>query len=569
MHAFYMNILFLIICSVVLCLLIAAGKLIEVRVNSLCGAANTHFDFTISALRKVITENTKTYLPRFRFFLVLLLVIVFILIILNRYYFVIIWFVILLHFAVRPIRMMSHFAYRLWQGFVISVMTVLPILLMETLIHQSMNVQPYTLIGAIIVAISYWTLGYRDTRIPPATFQTAYPWKKQKYGNIVIYSGRTMACAEAKLIVHDCYAMLEEICQLLDRPGVVQPISIFLCPDRLCYNRLTGSRRTTSGMVQGRCVVICYDGWKQSKSSVAHELAHIISAESSPIYHIPLLEEGLACFIEEHIVPHSTTPRSVIVTLRLLQLAEPVVFYGWYLNDIPDWNASETYSHAHAFVHFLIHRNGMAQFLRLYQISSSNQATDYTKRLEQAIRDVYGMSAEALEREWRYEHSVFRGGPSMYWHCISPGAKKALNAVDKVTVSYGYNQARPEHLLLAVLQQSSNVIGELLEQHNVDVKDLLHAVISLARPSDAIEPWMGWNSQTKMVFSFAVHEAVTGGYAYIGEEHLFLGLLHEQEGEAYRILTEHQICLSDFRHWLTDPDFRRRRGISDRKAPLE
>ena len=112
---------------------------------------------------------------------------------------------------------------------------------------------------------------------------------------------------------------------------------------------------------------------------------------------------------------------------------------------------------------------------------------------------------------------------------------EALQAAQQLAVEYQHNQLEPEHLLHALASQEQGLIPQLLQKMNVDPGSFSAAVAeklsALPRVSGSgRDPDKVYISQaTDKVLSAAAREAKAMKDDFISVEHLFLGLLDEQD----------------------------------------
>ncbi len=106
-----------------------------------------------------------------------------------------------------------------------------------------------------------------------------------------------------------------------------------------------------------------------------------------------------------------------------------------------------------------------------------------------------------------------------------------------------------EHLLLGMLRESDEVMTELFDLLDVDVRrvreELLGNRLVVERVSTS--PDLPLAEETKKALAFAVHEAESMGHQSVGTEHLLLGLLRVDTGAAAQYLTSHGFDLFELR----------------------
>jgi ATP-dependent Clp protease ATP-binding subunit ClpC len=106
-----------------------------------------------------------------------------------------------------------------------------------------------------------------------------------------------------------------------------------------------------------------------------------------------------------------------------------------------------------------------------------------------------------------------------------------------------------EHLLLGMLREADPIMTELLEQFNVDVRELRDELLGdrVALERVSTSPDLPLSEETKKALAFAVHESESMGHGAVGTEHLLLGLLRVDGCTAAQYLTAHGFDLFQLR----------------------
>ena len=134
---------------------------------------------------------------------------------------------------------------------------------------------------------------------------------------------------------------------------------------------------------------------------------------------------------------------------------------------------------------------------------------------------------------------------------------EALQAAQQLAVEYQHNQLEPEHLLHALASQEQGLIPQLLQKLNVDPGSFSAAVAeklsALPRVSGSgRDPDKVYISQaTDKVLSAAAREAKAMKDDYVSVEHVFLGLLNEQDQNTAELFRAFGITKDKFLQQLT------------------
>jgi len=119
-------------------------------------------------------------------------------------------------------------------------------------------------------------------------------------------------------------------------------------------------------------------------------------------------------------------------------------------------------------------------------------------------------------------------------------ARRTVAAATEIAKSWGHNYVGTEHLLAAQFTEPQAVAARVLDQHSL-TKDVVERAIQAVIPTkDPItdESHPPFTPRAKGVLAGALREALLLGHNYIGTEHLLLGLYHQPEGVAAKVLVE-------------------------------
>jgi ATP-dependent Clp protease ATP-binding subunit ClpC len=137
--------------------------------------------------------------------------------------------------------------------------------------------------------------------------------------------------------------------------------------------------------------------------------------------------------------------------------------------------------------------------------------------------------------EWRdygYAKSPFRLPTERAAQVVLNAAKEAARS--------GCPAVEPEHLLLALASVPDSIAGRILAQLGVGL-DAVRASVEgmiVGDRAGAVEAQRLLSPGAKRVIDYAYDEARRLDNLFIGVEHLLLGLLREEEGIAWRVLSD-------------------------------
>ena len=112
---------------------------------------------------------------------------------------------------------------------------------------------------------------------------------------------------------------------------------------------------------------------------------------------------------------------------------------------------------------------------------------------------------------------------------FTPTAEEALQLAQKAAGELGHGYMGTEHLLLGLMREDEGLAHTVLTEAGL-TGDLLTEMIRKtagSRPSDKGGSAQDLSPRTKHILQIAMEDAVRGGYAYIGTEHLLAGILSE------------------------------------------
>ena len=122
-------------------------------------------------------------------------------------------------------------------------------------------------------------------------------------------------------------------------------------------------------------------------------------------------------------------------------------------------------------------------------------------------------------------------------------AEKILQIANQEAQRLKHGYVGTEHILWGILTHGDSVAVQALFQCEIDPEDTTGRIQeSLQRiPPKETKGSLPFTPHAKRSLELAGDEAVRMGYFYIGPEHLLIGLLREEEGEAARILAENEV----------------------------
>lgn len=112
----------------------------------------------------------------------------------------------------------------------------------------------------------------------------------------------------------------------------------------------------------------------------------------------------------------------------------------------------------------------------------------------------------------------------------------------------GHDYIGTEHLLLALIGEGEGVAATALRALDVDLDTLRREVAALVgRGQQQAKGHIPFTPRAKKALELSLRESVHLGHAYIGTEHLLLGIVREGEGPAAQVLQQRGIELNTVR----------------------
>ena len=101
-----------------------------------------------------------------------------------------------------------------------------------------------------------------------------------------------------------------------------------------------------------------------------------------------------------------------------------------------------------------------------------------------------------------------------------------------------HNQIGTEHILLALIREGGGVAAQALESLGITEETARQQVEAIAGRGQQDPPrgHIPFTPRAKKVLQLSMREAIALGHAYIGTEHILLGLVREDDGVPIRVL---------------------------------
>ncbi len=119
-------------------------------------------------------------------------------------------------------------------------------------------------------------------------------------------------------------------------------------------------------------------------------------------------------------------------------------------------------------------------------------------------------------------------------------AEKAIEFANHIAMELGHNYIGTEHLLYGLSKEGNGVASKVLESQGVVPDKIVEEIETLIGVGEPIEDSdeVGFTPRTKRVIENAFIEARKLGSEFIGTEHLLIGIMHEGDSVAVRIMMD-------------------------------
>jgi ATP-dependent Clp protease ATP-binding subunit ClpC len=103
-----------------------------------------------------------------------------------------------------------------------------------------------------------------------------------------------------------------------------------------------------------------------------------------------------------------------------------------------------------------------------------------------------------------------------------------------------------EHILLGLIREGEGVAAAVLQNLSIELDDIqqkTEQMVKGGRAGQTIGPDLPYTSRAKKVLELAMGEARSLNHAYVGTEHLLLGLMREKQGVAAQTIASFGITI--------------------------
>lgn len=119
--------------------------------------------------------------------------------------------------------------------------------------------------------------------------------------------------------------------------------------------------------------------------------------------------------------------------------------------------------------------------------------------------------------------------------------RRALGRAREESVRLRHEYVGTEHILLGLIHDSANPAAQILSDLGVERRQLrmeIERAVKLGTMAQTVQGDLPYTSRAKKVLELSMTEAREANAAYVGAEHLLLGVLREEKGIAAQVLVQ-------------------------------
>jgi len=251
-------------------------------------------------------------------------------------------------------------------------------------------------------AAAIWALCIAAVRERPELLNARLPWCSIRGDQVDLFYLADQNCPVVREHLASFEDALTRVTATLNFEPLTFKIAIFLFPDVESLNKEAGSPSAASpsiGFAQRDTICMSLPMDDHSRVTVAHELTHVLLFQHIGADPPALLNEGLACYLQNKLYDYDRPGEPSSVPWSLM--ARQTVFHHWRFSEEPEMDSDDTYSYALSVADFLINVYGLDRYLDLCRKSVTDKEHLAGDVFVKAIEEVYGRPVDDLEREWR------------------------------------------------------------------------------------------------------------------------------------------------------------------------
>ena len=118
-------------------------------------------------------------------------------------------------------------------------------------------------------------------------------------------------------------------------------------------------------------------------------------------------------------------------------------------------------------------------------------------------------------------------------------SRKVFKLSNQEAMRFNHEYIGTEHILIGLIKEGTGVACNVLKILEIDLQKVRLEIEKLVQsgPEMTVTGKLPHTPRSKKVVEYAIDESHKLNHSYVGTEHVLLGLLREQEGVAYQVLT--------------------------------
>jgi ATP-dependent Clp protease ATP-binding subunit ClpA len=143
------------------------------------------------------------------------------------------------------------------------------------------------------------------------------------------------------------------------------------------------------------------------------------------------------------------------------------------------------------------------------------------------------------------DQQKLRGSLIMNGYNFTERVRKVLAMAREEATRLRHEYVGTEHILLGLVREGEGVAATVLQNLGVDLDELKVSIEEIVKrgKADAVGPDLPYTSRAKKVLELSMKQARELNHAYVGTEHLLLGLIDEEKGIAAQVLSTFGVTL--------------------------
>ncbi len=119
-------------------------------------------------------------------------------------------------------------------------------------------------------------------------------------------------------------------------------------------------------------------------------------------------------------------------------------------------------------------------------------------------------------------------------------AEKAIEIANDIALELGHNYIGTEHILYGLAKEGTGIASKVLENQGITDEDILNEIEMLIGTGEPLSQndSLGFTPRSKRIIENAFVEARRLGSEFIGTEHILIGIMHEGDSVAVRIMMD-------------------------------